>query len=474
MARIGLVALGLMVLGHLLFTQALEARADDELSYSCSRDAADAQDWIERGRASVTASPVFRDGIRLTARAVEEGEEFEPGLASAVYRFSVPDWAYYAEISVRYNDFSKDDEVAGRLWIKTVDNEATGEIDPAEEVPLYGDTFVLPSDRTSETIHVPSGRHTEDGSFELHIVAEGTDCLDVKCLRVAYLEEKPAGIRVVHHWRDDYWYSRPRHRYVYHYYYWGPCYWPRASLVYVWWDWPCGFYWRVWRPWFRQYVRVYHSYPWWGPRRFTVAYHGDPDDPPARKRALFRKRLRERQVWAEKKPRSQMLVRETVRTPSHARTVQGHEVTSYKQIRGGKGLAAKKGLFPMHGQLNGPPAQVEQQQKNRGIKLHTLGRDDYESQHFLRPKSRRVSPSYAPKKESQGQLRSRTAPQIPRPRLQNRGNARIPAVQAREARLKNQISGQSEIRKNSMPRTRPTTRTPRVRSRGLALGKARR
>jgi len=52
MARIGLVALGLVILGHLLLTQALEARADDELLSSCSRNGADAEDWIERGRAS--------------------------------------------------------------------------------------------------------------------------------------------------------------------------------------------------------------------------------------------------------------------------------------------------------------------------------------------------------------------------------------------------------------------------------------
>jgi len=130
MARIGLVALGLMVLGHLLLTQAVQARSDDELSSSCSREAADAEDWIERGRASVTESPVFPDGIRLTARAVEEGEEFEPGVASAIYRFPVPDWAHYAEISVRYNDVLKDDEVAGRLWIKVVDNEPAEAVDP--------------------------------------------------------------------------------------------------------------------------------------------------------------------------------------------------------------------------------------------------------------------------------------------------------------------------------------------------------
>jgi hypothetical protein len=467
------LVVGFVILGHLLLTQSVEARDDYELSYSCSRDAAAAEDWIERGRASVTESPVFGDGIRLTTLAGEEGGEFEPGLASAIYRFVVPDWAHYVKISVRYQDASQDDEVAGRLWIKTVDNEAKREIDPGEGVPFYGDTFVLRSDRTSETIHVPSGRHVEDSRLEMHIVAEGEDCLDVKYIRVEYLEEKPARITVVHHFCDDYWYRWPRHRYVYHYYYWGRCYWPRASLVYEFWDWPCGFYWTVWRPWFRLYVRSHCCYPWWGPRRYTLVYRCDPDDPPARKRALFRKRLKERHVWVGKKSRSQLLVRETVRAPSHTRTVRSQAVRLYQQIRGSKRLAAKRGLDPIHRQLKGPAAQVERRQKKRGVKPHTIGRDDYESRRLLRPKSRSVSPSYAPKKhirkQSQEQLQSRTAPQISRPKLENRENSRILAAKTRGTKLKSHIWGQPEIRRKSSSRTHGTTRTPPVRSGNLPL-----
>lgn len=473
MLRKVLVVVGFVILGHSLLTQSVEARDDYELSYSCSRDAADAEDWIERGRASVTDSPVFRDGIRLTTLAGEEGEEFEPGLASAIYRFVVPDWAHYLKISVRYQDASQDDEVAGRLWIKTVDNEAKREIDPEEGVPFYGDTFVLRSDRTSETIHVPSGRHVEDSSLEMHIAAEGEDCLDVKYIRVEYLEEKPTRITVVHHFCDDYWYRWPRHRYVYHYYYWGPCYWPRASLVYEWWDWPCGFYWTVWRPWFRLYVRSHCCYPWWGPRRYTLVYRCDPDDPPARKRALFRKRLKERHVWVGKKSRSQLLVRETLKTPFHIRTARSQAVRLYKQIRSSKRLAAKRGLDPIHSHLKEQPARVEKRQEKPGVKPHTIGRDDYESRRLLRTKSRSVSSSYGAKKQirkqSQGQLQSLTAPQISRPKLENRENSRILAVQPRGTRLKSHIWGQSEIRRKSSSRTHVTTMTPPVRSRNLPL-----
>ncbi|UCG65555.1 MAG: hypothetical protein JSW12_00400 [Deltaproteobacteria bacterium] len=478
MLRKVLVVAGFVILGHLLLTQSVEARSDYVLNYSCSRDAADAEDWIERGRASVTDSPVFGDGIRLTALAGEEGGEFEPGLASAIYRFVVPDWAHYVKIRVHYEDASKDDEVAGRLWIKTVDNEAKTEIDPEEGVPFYGDTFVLRSDRASETIHVPSKRHVEDSRLEMHIVAEGKDCLDVKYIRVEYLEEKPARITVVHHFCDDYWYRWPRHRYVYHYYYWGRCYWPRASLVYEFRDWPCGFYWSVWRPWFRLYVQVHCCYPWWGPRRYTVVYHGDPDDPPARKRALFRKRLKERHVWVGKKSRSQLLVRETLKTSSHTRTARSQEVRLYKQIRTSKRLAAKRGLDAIHSQLKGQPARVEKRQERRGVKPHTIGRDYHESRRLLRPKSRSVISSYAPKehirKQSQGQLRAQTAPQISRPKLENRENSRILAVKTRGTKLKSQIWGQPEIRRKSSSRTHGTTRTPPVRSGNLALGRARR
>jgi hypothetical protein len=445
MLRKILVVVGVVILGHLLFAQSVEARDDYELSYSYSqdaeyRDAVDAEDWIEQGRALVTDSLVFRDGIRLTAWAVEEGEEFEPGLASTVYRFAVPDWVHYLKISVSYKDASKDDEVAGRLWIKTVDNEAKREIDPREGAPFYGDTFVLRSDRTSETIYIPCRRHVEDSRLEIHIVAEGKDCLDVKFIRVEYLEEKPARIKVVHHLYDDYWYRWPLHRYVYHYYYFGPYYWPRAYLVYERWDWTCDFYWTVWRPWFRLYVRDHRYHPWWGPRRYTVVYHCDLDDPSVRKRALFRKRLKERHVLVKKVSRSQSLVREIVRAPSHTRTVRSQDVRLYKQTRSSKGLTPKRGLNIIHRQRKDQPAQVEKRQKMRRIKPHTVGRDDYES----------------------------------RPKLENRKNSRILAVKNREARLKSQKRGQLELRRKSSSRRHVTLRTPPVRLRNLPFGKARR
>jgi len=475
MLRKALVAVGFVILTHLFLTQSVVARSDCESNYFRSRDAADAEDWIERGRASVTDSPVFRDGIRLTASAAEAGEEFEPGLASAIYRFVVPDWAHYVKINVWYKDVSKDDEVAGRLWIKTVDNEAETELDPGEEAPSYGDTFVLRSDQTSEAIYVPSRRHVEDGGLELHIVAEGKDSLDVESIRVEYLEEKPAEITVVRHYCDDYWYRWPRHRYVYHYYYWGPWYWPRAYLVYERWDWPWRFYWTVWRPWFRLYVSVYHRHPWWGPRRYTVVYRCDPNDPPARKRVLFRKRLKERHALLGKIPRSRAPLRETIRAPSHSGTVRRHEVRLYRPMGTSKRPAAKSVLDSIHRQLKGRQAQVKKQQEKRALKPPNIGRYDYESQRLPRSKPRSVSSSHAAheriRKQSKGQVQTWRAPQVPRPRLENQENSRILEVKDREAGLKSQVRRQSEFRSI---RTHVTMSTSPVKARNLALGRARR
>ena len=445
MLRKLLVFVGFLVLGHLLLTQSVEARDDYAHNPSWSqdtkyRDAIDAEDWIEQGRALVTDSPVFQDGIRLTAWAVEKGEEFEPGLASTVYRFTIPDWVHYVKIRVSYKDASKDDEVAGRLWIKAVDNETKREISPEEEAPFYGDTFVLRSDRSSETIYIPSRRHVEDKRLELHIVAEGKDCLDVKFIQIEYLEEKPARIKVVRHFCDDYWYRWPLHRYVYHYYYFGPCYWPRAYLVYEWCDWPCNFYWSVWRPWFRIYVRAHYHHPWWGPRRYTVIHHCNPNNPSVKKRVLFRKRLKKRHVLAKKIVRSQPLVRVKIRAPSHTRTFRSQVVRYYKQTRSNKRLMPKRGTGTIRQKLIDQQARVEKRQERRGIKPHAVGRDNDKSGL----------------------------------KLKNRANSRILASQIREKRLKSQKRGNTELRSKSLSRRHVTLRTSPVRLRNFPFGRAKR
>jgi hypothetical protein len=301
-----MILLSFALLWLLPLAQSVEADYDYELGFYHSgvseyRDAADAADLIERGQASVTDSPQFRDGIRLTTWAAEEEGEFEPGLASALYYFGVPSWTHYLKITMRYRDVSNDDDIAGRLWIKTVDGDQAKVIESEEETLLYGDTFVLRSDRTSEVIYVPSGRHVEDGTVEVHIVASGRDSLDVNYIRVEYLKKKPKGIKIVHHSYDDYWYRWPPYRYGYHYFYWGPSYWPRTSLIYAHWIWPHSYYWHTYRPWYRIHmVKYHHRYPHWY-RRYSHTYRADSGHSRLRKRILLHRWPKKRRVRMERR-----------------------------------------------------------------------------------------------------------------------------------------------------------------------------
>ena len=297
---------GCMMLGILLCVQsAVGAQYDYELAYGSSdrdagfREAVEMDDWLERGRAAVTESPVFLDGIRLTAWGGENA--YEPGLASAIYYFKVPRWARYLKITIQYRDAVRDDTIAGRLWIKSADRDQYESLGAGEEAPLYGDTFVLRSERMSETIIVPRSRHIENDMVEMHIVAGGQDSLDIRDVRLVFLKTRPSNLTIVRRTYNDYWDRWPRHRYAYHYYYWGPLFWPKTYIVYECWDIPGPFYWITWRPWFFvNIIRVHHHHPWWGPRRYTVVYHMDVKHPPIKRRHLIHKRLKERHVHITK------------------------------------------------------------------------------------------------------------------------------------------------------------------------------
>jgi hypothetical protein len=300
------IIIGCMMLGILVSAQsAVGVQYDYELAYGSSsrdsgfREAVAMDDWLERGRAAVSESPIFPDGVRLTAWGGEDA--YEPGLASAIYYFKVPRWAQYLKITIQYRDASRDDTIAGRLWIKSADRDQYEALGPDEEAPLYGDTFILRSERTSETIIVPRSRHVEDDTVEMHIVAEGQDSLDVRNVRLVSLETRPGNITIVHRTYNDYWDRWPRYRYAYHYYYWGPLFWPKTYVVYECWDVPSPFYWITWRPWFFiNIIRVHHHFPWWGPRRYTVIYHVDVQQPPIKRKPLIHQRLKERNGYITK------------------------------------------------------------------------------------------------------------------------------------------------------------------------------
>jgi hypothetical protein len=326
------IIIGCMMLGLLVCAQsAVGAQYDYELAYGSSsrdsgfREAVEMDDWLERGRAAVTESPVFPDGVRLTAWGGKDA--YEPGLASAIYYFKVPRWAQYLKVTIQYRDTARDDAIAGRLWIKSADRDQYEALGAGEETPLYGDTFVLRSDQTSETLIVPRSRHVEDDMVEMHIVAGGQDCLDIRDVRLVFLETRPGNLTIVRRTYNDYWDRWPRHRYAYHYYYWGPLFWPKTYVVYECWDIPSPFYWITWRPWFFvNIIRVHHHHPWWGPRRYTVIYHVDVKHPPIKRKPLIHQRLKERDVYITKTIRPTPLTRKTVLTPMPANQARQQEV----------------------------------------------------------------------------------------------------------------------------------------------------
>ena len=209
------------------------------------RDAGDVEDWIERGNATVTGSPRFENGIRLTAWASESesAENYEFAIASAIYLFEIPRQAQYVEILVRYRgephraDFDYD-EIAGRVWIRNTKREYSRRHynQNAEDETLYGDTFFLRAKRRSETIKVATAGRVESGILEMHIVAENGEHLDIEYVNVVTYQRQP-DVRVIHRYARDY-HWKPWYRYTYLYFYDGPFYYCTDLGYYIRWSYP--------------------------------------------------------------------------------------------------------------------------------------------------------------------------------------------------------------------------------------------
>ncbi len=211
------------------------------------RVASDVDEWIERGNATITASPLFEDGMRLTAWATShpDAENFEFAIASGVYLFEIPRNAQSIEILVRYkgepNEFEINDHyepIAGRVWIRNLKREATrrGYNDQSASETRYGDTFVLRAKNRSETIKIPVTGHVDNGYMELHIVAEGGEQLDVEYIEVSTYRRAPK-VRVIQHYTPTYrW--RPWNRYTYLYFYDGPIFYSSGYDSYFCWSYP--------------------------------------------------------------------------------------------------------------------------------------------------------------------------------------------------------------------------------------------
>ena len=211
------------------------------------RVASDVDEWIERGNATITASPRFEDGVRLTAWAndAQNTGEYEFAIASAVYLFEIPTGTQYIEVLVRYRgephrleieDY--EEPIAGRAWIRNTKREMTrsGYHDENAKETRYGDTFVLRAKNRSEHIKIPAVGHVTDGWMELHIVAEGGEQIDVEYLEVSTYRRQPK-VRVIQRYTPTYrW--RPWHRYTYLYFYDGPVYYATDYDYYLRWSYP--------------------------------------------------------------------------------------------------------------------------------------------------------------------------------------------------------------------------------------------
>ena len=239
------------------------------------RDAGDVEDWIERGNATVTASPSFENGIRLAAWAGEsdEAENYEFAIASAIYLFEIPRQAQYVEILVRYRgephraDFDYE-EIAGRVWIRNTKREYARRRysdNSEEEETLYGDTFFLRAKRRSETIKIATAGHVDNGMLEMHIVAENGEQLDIEYVDVATYQRQP-DVRVIHRYARDY-HWQPWHRYTYLYFYDGPFYYCTDLGYYIRWSYP------VYDHHYLAIRRAYGSYLHGYYRRYPRYYH---------------------------------------------------------------------------------------------------------------------------------------------------------------------------------------------------------
>lgn len=206
------------------------------------RLAGDVDDWFERGNSTVTASPIFPDGIRLTAWASGYDEEtFEFGIASAVYFFEIPRGVQFIEIKVRYkgepreaylDDYGK---AAGRVWIRNLEKEREYNRYEEDNETLYGDTFILRANRRSETIKIPAVDHVDDGLLELHIVAQNGELIDVNYIDVMTYRRQPK-TRIVQY--TGYYDWEPWYNYTYTYFYAGPHYYVTDYGYYVRWSYP--------------------------------------------------------------------------------------------------------------------------------------------------------------------------------------------------------------------------------------------
>ena len=246
--------LGPLALLSCLFMLAIPAVSQVDYDYSDYSDRLsrehragnDVDEWIERGNATINASPHFEEGARLTAWASQDIQEddYEFAIASAVYFFEIPPQAQYIEILVRYRGEPNEpyiedyESIAGRVWIRNTKREYTrrGYDDKHADETRYGDTFALRAKRRSETIKIPAAGHVDNGFLEMHVVAQDGEQLDIEYIDVVAFRQQRHIQRYHRYARSYEW--RPWHHYTYLYFYDGPCYYATDHDYYIRWSYP--------------------------------------------------------------------------------------------------------------------------------------------------------------------------------------------------------------------------------------------
>ena len=188
-------------------------------------------DWVERGGSSVTESPIFSDGIRLTSWETRYEDDYDYALASAIYFFELPSRARSVKIKISYDGEATrsafNEDIAGRVWIRRARiGDDYEEYYPKEgryqdvDEPLYGDTFILRSKKNYEIIRLSADDYNIDGAMELHVVAEGTQRIDVKYIEVETYASSYNYRVITRYYRDYEW--KHWYNYTYWYFYTGP------------------------------------------------------------------------------------------------------------------------------------------------------------------------------------------------------------------------------------------------------------
>jgi hypothetical protein len=354
------------------------------------RDASDVDEWIERGNATITASPRFEDGIRLTAWASKHSEgdaDYEFAIASAIYFFEIPSQAQYIEISVRYrgeaheSDFEDYEPIAGRVWVRNTKREHAQRSydDKGAEETLYGDTFALRAKRRSETIKIATSGHVDEGLLEMHLVAEDGQQLDVEHIDVSTYRRQPdiqVYPRSVRHYD---W--QPWHRYTYLYFYDGPFYYSTDLGYYIRWSYPSydRHYFSI-RHSYSHYLHNYyahHHHPYYYRPYNRVNIHVHQSRPAARTR--LNRWSGEHETTRREYARSRLS--QTARTPQRA-TVNSRVSTVIQKHRQDQSALVER--------VSQSPVTSEKRKRSSDrVKLNTTIE---QRQNALRSRSSRVSP----------------------------------------------------------------------------------